>query len=57
VNGVEIDPGSDGTLMPGDELVIETPGGGGLGPVNLRDQGLVVRDLTEEVTSHHWMGG
>ena len=45
--GRELDPGSDGTLAPGERLVLETPGGGGLGPPAERDPALVERDLRE----------
>lgn len=48
--GRELPPGSNGTLASGETLVIETPGGGGLGPVSERAPGRVARDIGDDVT-------
>lgn len=45
--GVELPPGSNGLLAPGQTLVIETPGGGGLGPVAERNSTRAARDLLD----------
>jgi N-methylhydantoinase B len=47
--GVELPPGSSGLLAPDETLVIETPGGGGLGPAAERDPDRVARDLLNEL--------
>ncbi|MFN8455966.1 MAG: hydantoinase B/oxoprolinase family protein [Anaerolineae bacterium] len=49
LNERELPPGSDGNLAPGDRLVVETPGGGGLGPLSERDPALVERDRREDL--------
>ncbi|HZQ08597.1 MAG TPA: hydantoinase B/oxoprolinase family protein [Anaerolineae bacterium] len=46
-NGVELPSGSDGTLQIGERLVVETPGGGGLGLVEERDLRLIEADLRQ----------
>lgn len=43
----ELPPGSDGALAPGERLVIETPGGGGLGNPDERDPAQIERDQCE----------
>jgi N-methylhydantoinase B len=43
--GRELPPGSDGTLAQGECLIIETPGGGGLGSPDERDPAMVESDL------------
>lgn len=47
VGGVELPPGSNGTLEPDATLTIETPGGGGFGPVSERALDRVERDQFE----------
>jgi N-methylhydantoinase B len=47
--GIELRPGSNGVLAPGETLVIETPGGGGLGPRAERDPIRTEQDLLDEV--------
>ncbi|HZQ08599.1 MAG TPA: hydantoinase B/oxoprolinase family protein [Anaerolineae bacterium] len=51
-SGLELPSGSDGTLQVGERLVLETPGGGGLGPVAERDPQLIEADLREGLISH-----
>lgn len=48
--GLELPPGSNGMLRPGERLVIETPGGGGLGPAADRDPVRRERDLQDGVS-------
>jgi N-methylhydantoinase B len=50
LNGREIGPG-DGQLLPGDVIVFETPGGGGLHPPTERPVELVVADVEEGLVS------
>jgi len=38
-------------LKPQDELVVETPGGGGMGPPATRDRGAILRDVREGMVS------
>jgi N-methylhydantoinase B len=45
--GVELPPGTNGRLAPGETLVIETPGGGGLGLFAERDPARIARDVRE----------
>lgn len=47
INGVQIDVRENHALHPGDELVMQTPGGGGFGPVGERDAGLAVHDTRQ----------
>jgi N-methylhydantoinase B len=47
--GRELPPGSNGSLAPGETLVIETPGGGGLGLVSGRDAGRIERDRRDGI--------
>jgi N-methylhydantoinase B len=51
VDGSEIEPGSEGVLEAGSRLVIETPGGGGLGSPAERDRERVTRDVAEGLVS------
>ncbi len=46
-SGRELTAGSDGTLAPDDCLVIETPGGGGLGAACERDPNLIQHDMLQ----------
>ena len=50
LNGEEIPPG-EGQLLPGDLLVFETPGGGGLHPPSQRRIQSVVEDVSEGLVS------
>ena len=50
--GRELPPGSNGSLAPGETLMIETPGGGGLGLVSERDAARIERDRRDGVGSH-----
>lgn len=45
--GQDLPPGCDGFLAPGDLLVVETPGGGGLGAPSERDPASVSEDVAE----------
>jgi N-methylhydantoinase B len=47
--GVELPPGSNGVLASNGTLVIETPGGGGLGAVAERDPVRIEQDRLDEV--------
>jgi N-methylhydantoinase B len=51
VDGGEIEPGREGVLDAGSRLLIETPGGGGLGPPAERDRERVRRDVVEGLVS------
>ena len=53
----ELLPGVDGSLAAGERLIIETPGGGGLGPLAGREPALVQRDLREGLMSDHHSNG
>lgn len=44
INGKAVDPTVSHVLAPGDEVTIQTPGGGGYGPPDQRDPRLVARD-------------
>jgi len=50
--GHELPPGTNGSLAPGETLMIETPGGGGLGLVSERDAARIERDRRDGVGSH-----
>ena len=45
VNGEQIQPKSRTMLAPGDEIVFQTPGGGGLHPPGERSQDMIQADL------------
>jgi N-methylhydantoinase B len=45
LNGRPIDPKLTHVVQPGDLLELITPGGGGFGPSDERDPGLLERDL------------
>ena len=55
LNGVVLEPGSDGALAPGERIVLETPGGGGLGAPSERDPALIERDMREGLITE-WQG-
>ena len=44
INGKAVDPTISHVLAPGDEVTIQTPGGGGYGPPDQRDPQRVARD-------------
>jgi N-methylhydantoinase B len=44
-SGVELKPKGLGVVPPGDRLVVEMPGGGGMGPAGERDPEAVRRDV------------
>lgn len=54
VDGVEIPPGSDGDLPAGHQLVLETPGGGGMGLLAERERAAVEADIGEGLLSPAW---
>lgn len=51
LDGKPIDPKLGFTLRPGQELVLETPGGGGYGPPAAREASAVERDRTAGLSS------
>lgn len=55
MDGEEIPPGTDGVLRPDHELVIETPGGGGLFAPAERDPKLVEVEVIEGLVSGGWI--
>ncbi len=57
LDGQEIPPGSDGILAAGHQLVIETPGGGGMSPVSERDESLTAAELADGFVTDQWVGG
>src|SRR5690348_6244344 len=44
-SGVELKPKGLAVVPPGDRLLVEMPGGGGMGPANERDPQAVRRDV------------
>jgi N-methylhydantoinase B len=44
-SGTELKPKGLAVVPPGDRLVVEMPGGGGIGPANERDPAAVQRDV------------
>jgi N-methylhydantoinase B len=44
-SGVELKPKGLAVVPPGDRLVVEMPGGGGIGPAKQRDPAAVRRDV------------
>ena len=44
-SGAELKPKGLGVVPPGDRLVVEMPGGGGMGPARERDPEAVRRDV------------
>ena len=44
-SGAELKPKGLAVVPPGDRLVVEMPGGGGMGPANERDPDAVRRDV------------
>lgn len=50
-SGRPVDPKQGCVLVPGDELVIEMPGGGGYGPPSRRDPALVAADRAAELVT------
>lgn len=55
LDGSEIAPGTDGVLKAEHELVIETPGGGGMFRPSERDAGLVAHEVAEGLVSPGWL--
>lgn len=51
LNGEELRPGAEGVLEPGDVIVFETPGGGGIGDPAERDAVRVANDVNHGVIS------
>lgn len=47
INDVAVDSRSPHVLMPGDEVILRTPGGGGYGPQAQRNDALVLRDIAQ----------
>ena len=56
LDGREIPPCTDGELRAGHRLVIETPGGGGMGPMAERDRGRLSAELADGLVSPGWVG-
>jgi N-methylhydantoinase B len=54
LDGHEIPPCSDGELPAGHQLVIETPGGGGVGPPAERDPGRTAIEVAEGLVTSGW---
>ena len=50
----EIPPGTDGELPAGHRLVIETPGGGGMGPVAERDRRRTEAEMADGLVGTGW---
>lgn len=44
INGRQVDPTVSHVLEPGDEVTVQTPGGGGYGPAGERDEQLTARE-------------
>jgi N-methylhydantoinase B len=57
LDGKEIPPGTDGTLAPGHQLVIETPGGGGMFPASERDRSRLESELADGFVTARWGHG
>lgn len=57
LNGEEIPPGSDGFLAPGQRLMIETPGGGGMSPISERDKSRLASELEDGFVTDRWAQG
>ncbi len=51
LNGTELRPGAEGVLHVGDELIVETPGGGGIGLPEQRPPDKIQSDLEAGVIS------
>ncbi|MGB3291049.1 MAG: hydantoinase B/oxoprolinase family protein [Burkholderiaceae bacterium] len=47
INGVAVDSRSPHVLMPGDEVTLRTPGGGGYGPAAQRQESLALEDIAQ----------
>jgi N-methylhydantoinase B len=54
-SGVEVPPGSDGEIAPGQTLILETPGGGGLGPLEDRSRDLIQAELVSGMVTTAWL--
>lgn len=57
LDGREIPPGTDGILAPGSQLVIETPGGGGMFSPLERDQSRLASELADGFVTAEWGRG
>jgi N-methylhydantoinase B len=57
LDGEEIAPGSDGFLVPGQRLIIETPGGGGMSPISERDKSRLASELEDGFVTDRWAQG
>jgi N-methylhydantoinase B len=57
LDGEEIPPGSDGFLAPGQRLMIETPGGGGMSPISERDKSRLASELEDGFVTDRWAEG
>jgi N-methylhydantoinase B len=57
LDGEEIPPGSDGFLAPGQRLMIETPGGGGMSPISERDTSRIASELEDGFVTDQWAQG
>jgi N-methylhydantoinase B len=57
LDGREIPPGTDGNLAPGGQLVIETPGGGGMFPASERDKSRHASELADGFVTADWGRG
>jgi N-methylhydantoinase B len=51
-SGIELKPKGLSVVPPGDRLVVEMPGGGGMGPARERDPDAVRRDVRLGYVSH-----
>ena len=57
LDGREIPPGTDGTLAADGQLVIETPGGGGMFPASERDESRLASELADGFVTAEWGHG
>jgi N-methylhydantoinase B len=54
LDGLEIPPGTDGEVPAGHQLVIETPGGGGMGPMLERDSTRTAIEMADGLVTSSW---
>ena len=54
LDGQEIPPGTDGEVPAGHQLVIETPGGGGMGPIIERDSTRTAIEMADGLVTSRW---
>jgi N-methylhydantoinase B len=54
LDGQEISPGTDGELPAGRQLVIETPGGGGMGPMVERNTSVTAAEMADGLVTSTW---